>query len=40
MIGAAHVGLSAGGAAIFPGTGRVLKFNGESGITIPAVRSW
>ena len=35
VIGAAHVALSAGGAAIFPGTGRVLTFNGEPGITIP-----
>ena len=35
VIGAAHVALSAGGAAIFPGTGRVLTFSGEPGITIP-----
>ena len=35
VIGAAHVALSAGGAAIFPGTGRALTFNGEPGITIP-----
>ena len=35
VIGAAHVALSAGGAAIVPGTGRVLTFNGEPGITIP-----
>ena len=35
VIGAAHVALSAGGAAIVLGTGRVLTFNGESGITIP-----
>ena len=35
MIGAAHVALSTGGSAIVPGTGRVLTFNGEPGITIP-----
>ena len=35
VIGTAHVALSAGGAAILPGTGRVLTFNGEAGITIP-----
>ena len=35
VIGAAHVALSTGGSAIVPGTGRVLTFNGEPGITIP-----
>jgi lysophospholipase L1-like esterase len=35
VIGAAHVAISVGGAAIFPGTDRVLTFNGQAGITIP-----
>jgi len=36
VIGAAHVAISAGGAAISPGSGRVLSFNGQTGITIPS----
>ena len=40
VIGAAHVALSAGGAAIFPGTGRVLTFNGEPASRFRAVPWW
>ena len=36
VVGAAHVALSAGGAAIVDGTDRVLRFNGSPAITIPA----
>lgn len=36
VIGAAHVALSAGGAAIVDGTDRVLRFNGSPAITISA----
>ena len=35
VIGAAHVAISVGGAAISPGSGRVLTFNGQTSITIP-----
>jgi lysophospholipase L1-like esterase len=35
LIGAAHVAISAGGAAIKPGTDRVLTFSGHSSITVP-----
>ena len=34
-IGAADVGIEAGGAAIAPGSGRVLKFGGSPSVTIP-----
>ena len=34
VIGAAHVGISAEGAAIQPGSGRVLTFNGQSSLTL------
>jgi hypothetical protein len=34
LIGAAHVAISAGGAAIKPGTDRVLTFSGHSSITV------
>ncbi len=36
VVGAAHVALSAGGAAIAGGTDRTLRFNGSPTITIPA----
>ena len=36
VIGAAHVALSSGGAAIAPGSDRTLTFNGSPTITIPA----
>src|SRR5260370_12743144 len=35
LIGAAHVAISAGGAAIKSGTDRVLTFSGHSSITVP-----
>src|SRR5258708_36980405 len=35
LTGAAHVAISAGGAAIKPGTDRVLTFSGHSSITVP-----
>ena len=35
VIGAAHVAISVGGAAISPGSSRVLTFNGQTSITIP-----
>lgn len=35
-VGAAHVALQSSGASIVPGTGRVLKFGGQSSVTIPA----
>jgi lysophospholipase L1-like esterase len=35
LIGAAHAAISAGGAAIKPGTDRVLTFSGHSSITVP-----
>ena len=35
LIGAAHVAISAGGAAIKPGTDRVLTFSGHSSIIVP-----
>jgi lysophospholipase L1-like esterase len=35
LIGAAHVAISAGGAAIKPGTDQVLTFSGHSSITVP-----
>lgn len=35
-VGAAHVGLRGDGAALVPGSGRPLTFNGAPGITIPA----
>ena len=35
LIGAAHVAISAGGAAIKPGTDRVLTFGGHSSIVVP-----
>ncbi len=35
-IGAAHIGVSAGGASVQPGLGRALTFGGQSGIVIPA----
>jgi lysophospholipase L1-like esterase len=35
LIGTAHVAISAGGAAIKPGTDRVLTFSGHSSITVP-----
>src|SRR5215468_3257264 len=35
LIGAAHVAISAGGAAIKPGTDRVLTFSGHSSIMVP-----
>jgi len=36
VIGAAHVAVSAGGAAIVPGTDRALTFGGRSSVTIAA----
>jgi hypothetical protein len=36
VIGAAHIGLSAGGSAIVPGTDRALTFGGRTRVTIPA----
>ena len=36
LIGAAHIGISAGGSSIKPGSDRVLKFSGQTSILIPA----
>jgi lysophospholipase L1-like esterase len=36
VIGAASIALSAGGAAVVPGTSRPLTFGGEASITVPA----
>jgi lysophospholipase L1-like esterase len=36
VIGAAHVGISAGGSTIKPGSDRILTFSGHPSITIPA----
>jgi hypothetical protein len=38
LIGAAHIALHDGGAAIMPGTDRPLTFNGQPSITIPCSR--
>lgn len=35
-IGAAHIGVRAGGASVQPGTDRVLTFAGQAGVVIPA----
>lgn len=35
VVGAAHIGLTADGADIRPGSGRVLTFGGKSSVTIP-----